>query len=86
MPKVIAEIKTFTAGIVSTPDSRDIPSEAADYSLNVEPISSDGKIMGRKGDTYKSTSGGFTVTSLNALTSTSDITVGVIIDASNPVP
>ena len=39
MPKVIAEIKTFTSGIVATPDSKDIPNDASDYSLNVEPKS-----------------------------------------------
>ena len=44
----IAEIKLFNAGIVSTPDSKDIPTDASDYSLNVEPLTSDGKVKGRK--------------------------------------
>tara|TARA_R100000234_G_C5002547_1_gene181004 strand:- start:4329 stop:4574 length:246 start_codon:yes stop_codon:yes gene_type:complete len=48
MPKVIAEIKTFTSGIVATPDSKDIPNDASDYSLNVEPIASEGMVKGRR--------------------------------------
>tara|TARA_R110002074_G_scaffold16068_3_gene54099 strand:+ start:1621 stop:1869 length:249 start_codon:yes stop_codon:yes gene_type:complete len=52
MPKVIAEIKTFTSGIVATPDSKDIPTDAADYSLNVEPVASDGMVKGRKIDQF----------------------------------
>lgn len=56
MPKVIAEIKTFTSGIVATPDSKDIPTEAADYSLNVEPVASDGLIKGRNGDEFNTAS------------------------------
>tara|TARA_R100000458_G_C8274117_1_gene249032 strand:- start:1301 stop:1555 length:255 start_codon:yes stop_codon:yes gene_type:complete len=59
MPKQVAEIKHFNVGIVATPDSKDIPSEAADYSLNVETIASDGKVLGRKGDLYLSAVGGF---------------------------
>ena len=52
MPKVIAEIKKFTSGIVATPDSKDIPTDASDYSLNVEPMSGDGHIKGRFSDQY----------------------------------
>tara|TARA_R100001463_G_scaffold51714_1_gene102403 strand:+ start:34 stop:276 length:243 start_codon:yes stop_codon:yes gene_type:complete len=63
MPKVIAEIKTFNSGIVATPDSKDIPSDASDYSLDVEPVTSDGMIKGRKADSYLSAFGGFSGTS-----------------------
>ena len=52
MPKVVAEIKTFTSGIVATPDSKDIPTDAADYSLNVEPVASDGMVKGRRIDQF----------------------------------
>jgi|TARA_R100001530_G_scaffold27131_5_gene21703 hypothetical protein len=72
MPKTVAEIKKFHAGIISTPDSKDLPADAADYSLNVETVSSEGKVMGRKGDLYLSATGGFGANSSGA----SPITVG----------
>lgn len=59
MPKQVAEIKKFTNGIIATPDAKDIPSDAADYSLNVETISSDGRIKGRSGESYMTVFGGF---------------------------
>jgi len=72
MPKQVAEIKLFNSGIISTPDTKDIPTDAADYSLNVETIASDGKVIGRKGDKYLSATGGFGATVSGA----SEITVG----------
>lgn len=59
MPKAVAEIKLFNSGIISTPDSKDIPKDAADYSKDVETISSDGQVKGRKTETYASSIGGF---------------------------
>ena len=46
MPKEIHEIKTFLSGTITTPDSKDIPEDAAESSLNIDPVSSDGRLMG----------------------------------------
>jgi hypothetical protein len=59
MPKSVAEIKLFNKGIVSTPDAKDIPQDASDYSKDVETITSDGRLKGRKTETYASSIGGF---------------------------
>lgn len=72
MPKSVAEIKLFNAGIISTPDSKDIPTDASDYSLNVEPLSSDGKVKGRKGEVYATALGGFSTQSISGA---SEVTV-----------
>lgn len=63
MPRMVAEIKNFGVGIVATPDSKDIPTDASDYSLNIEPVSSNGMIKGRKVDNYAKALGGFEGTS-----------------------
>lgn len=73
MPKSVAEIKLFNKGIVSTPDAKDIPTDASDYSLNVEPLSSDGKIRGRKTEVYATALGGF---SLQSQSGVSTVVVG----------
>lgn len=65
MPRMVAEIKNFGVGIVATPDSKDIPTDASDYSLNVEPVASDGMIKGRKVDSYSVLGSGFTGTANN---------------------
>ena len=46
MPKKIHEIKTFLSGTITTPDSKDIPEDAAESSLNIDPVSSDGRLLG----------------------------------------
>ncbi len=51
MPKELFEIKKFDKGIISTPSDEDIPQEAASYSLDLETVSVDGKLQGRKKDT-----------------------------------
>ena len=57
MPKRIKEINNFRFGIMGKPqDSRDIPDDAAKYSLNVEPLS-DGEISGIPTDQYLKPSG-----------------------------
>lgn len=51
MPKLNYEIKEFNAGIVANPeDERDIPSNAASYSLNIDPLSN-GVLKGMSSDT-----------------------------------
>lgn len=77
MPKVIAEIKKFTSGIVATPDSKDIPTDAADYSLNVEPVASEGMVKGRKGDSINTATNSWSTTNS---TGTGDISFGFFHD------
>ena len=62
MPKQVAEIKQFNSGIIATPDSKDIPADAADYSKDIETIASDGFIKGRKTESYATALGGFSTT------------------------
>ena len=46
MPKELHEIKTFLTGTITSPDAKDIPEDAAQESLNIDPVSSDGKLIG----------------------------------------
>ena len=51
MPKLNYEIKDFNSGIVANPeDERDIPANAASYSLNIDPLSN-GVLKGMSSDT-----------------------------------
>ena len=50
MPKSNFGIKNFSAGIMANPqDERDIPTDAASYSLNIDPTI-DGELAGIKKD------------------------------------
>lgn len=62
MPKTVAEIKQFNSGIVASPDAKDVPPDAADFSKDVETIASDGQVKGRKTEYYASALGGFSST------------------------
>ena len=44
--KELFEITMFNAGTICNPSQTDIPSEAASNSLNLDPISEDGKLKG----------------------------------------
>ena len=44
MPKDLIEIKQFQTGTVTTPSQTDIPLDAASYSLNLDPVSENGKL------------------------------------------
>lgn len=46
MPKELFEIQEFEAGIVTNPDDRDIPPNAATYSENIDPYGQSGSLMG----------------------------------------
>tara|TARA_R100000808_G_C2155017_1_gene166622 strand:+ start:423 stop:10784 length:10362 start_codon:yes stop_codon:yes gene_type:complete len=46
MPKEVQEIQDFNQGTVTTHSERDITPETAAYSLNVDPLSEDGKLVG----------------------------------------
>jgi len=73
MPKQVAEIKQFNSGIIATPDAKDIPADAADFSKDIETIASDGFLKGRKTENYATALGGFSSSSTGA----GPITVGV---------
>ncbi|MDA7518159.1 hypothetical protein N8529_00155 [bacterium] len=51
MPKQLLEMKLFNVGTITTPDSTDIPPEAASYSLDVDSVMEDGKLKGVPSDT-----------------------------------
>ena len=46
MPKELHEISQFVTGTMTTPSERDIPDDAASYSLNIDPVSEDGILQG----------------------------------------
>ncbi len=53
MPKQLHEIKSFNQGTHITPSDTDIPEEAADYSLNIDPMARDGVLKGINYDYIK---------------------------------
>ena len=57
MPKELFEIKSFLKGTMTNPDSADIPDEAAQHSLNVDPVSVDGALSTIKNEQILSPSG-----------------------------
>lgn len=50
MPKQTQELRSFNVGTILSPDTTDIPIEAASYSLDVDSVTEDGKLKGRPGD------------------------------------
>jgi hypothetical protein len=61
MPKELYELNRFDSGTMTTPDVRDIPPEAASYSLNLDSITEDGVVKGIPNDaTAQSNAGGVT--------------------------
>ena len=57
MPKEVIELNNFNVGTVTTPDVRDIPVEAASYSLNLDSVVEDGLLRGVPADAEKYTEG-----------------------------
>lgn len=55
MPKQLLEIKRFNIGTILAPDTKDIPPEAASYSLNIDSVTEDGKLKGIPKDLILST-------------------------------
>lgn len=53
--KHLLEIRAFLSGIISAPAEADIPTDAASYSLNVDPTIEDGKLGGVPDDATKKT-------------------------------
>ena len=48
MPKQIKELRQFLKGTASSPASTDTPDEAPVFSLNLDPLSEEGKLKGNK--------------------------------------
>ena len=53
MAKRLHEITNFNKGTYITPSDTDIPEEAADYSLNIDPMAKDGVLKGMPKDLVK---------------------------------
>ena len=51
MPKAVREIKSFNLGVVTSADDNDIKADAAVYSKDIDPNSSEGRLKGRWKDT-----------------------------------
>ena len=45
MPKEVLQINGFTSGTISTPSDTDVPDDAATFSMNIDPVAEDGKLM-----------------------------------------
>lgn len=59
MPKEILELNRFVTGTISTPSDTDVPDDAATFSINVDPVAEDGKLMGVEQDLIFDTVEGF---------------------------
>jgi len=55
MPKELLEVRSFHAGTITTPSERDIPDDAASYSLNIDPVAEDGVLRGVSTDGHLTT-------------------------------
>ena len=53
MAKEVFEIRNFNLGTYTTQSDVDIPQEAASYSLDVDPLNREGRLIGRPDDTTK---------------------------------
>ena len=59
MPKELHEITKFTSGTITVPDEKDIPEDAASYSLNIDSVTEGGKLKGVPADFYLVNDGTF---------------------------
>ena len=50
MPKAVREVKSFNLGVVTSADDNDIKADAAVYSKDIDPNSSEGRLKGRYKD------------------------------------
>jgi len=62
MPKELHEITKFTSGTITVPDVKDIPEDAASYSLNLDSVTASGKLQGTPGDLKLAAGGAFSAT------------------------
>mgnify|MGYP003145916579 CR=1 FL=1 len=75
MPKELHEITKFTSGTITVPDVKDIPEDAASYSLNIDSVTASGKLQGVPADTVLQLDGRYG----SAANATVDMDVGSII-------
>ena len=68
MPKELHEITKFTTGTITVPDEKDIPEDAASYSLNIDSVTEGGKLKGVPADFYLQNTGTFADTGGNYAT------------------
>ena len=78
MPKELHEITKFTTGTITVPDEKDIPEDAASYSLNIDSVTEGGKLKGVPADFILQTTGTLSATSSDQ---TFDAQVTAISDA-----
>jgi len=57
MPKELHEITKFTSGTITVPDEKDIPEDAASYSLNIDSVTESGKLKGIPDDVWLKSDG-----------------------------
>ena len=53
MAKEIFEIRNFDLGTYTTQSEADIPQESSSYSLDVDPLNREGRLIGRPDDSVK---------------------------------
>ena len=63
MPKELHEITKFTTGTITVPDEKDIPEDAASYSLNIDSVTEGGKLKGVPADFVLQDAGVFAASS-----------------------
>ena len=63
MPKELHEITKFTSGTITVPDEKDIPEDAASYSLNIDSVTEGGKLKGVPADFVLQDAGVFAASS-----------------------
>ena len=66
MPKMVQELNNFNVGTMTTPDARDIPAEAASYSLDLDSVVEDGLLRGVPADAVQTTDTSASTTTMDA--------------------
>jgi len=64
MPKELHEITKFTSGTITVPDQKDIPDEAASYSINIDSVAEGGKLKGVPSDLWLKSDGTWVTTGM----------------------
>ena len=71
MPKELHEITKFTSGTITVPDEKDIPEDAASYSVNIDSVTEGGRLKGIPKDVWLKSDGTWDTSSvLSSLYST----------------
>ena len=66
MPKELHEITKFTTGTITVPDRKDIPEDAASYSIDVDSVTEGGKLKGVPSDVWIKSDGSWATSSVLA--------------------